>query len=425
MSDWRVRRHYGFGAARVRLAPTPHLVSGSLSGAMRDAGVDFYLSSLSPMIMAAFMVTALFVTVSEDRGYTDIEVMMIARDIHGMDEEITPSPPIVEPEPSPPPVQKIAQKKPAPPPPKKVVEKPKPPPVQKIAKVKPKRQLVKKRMPKPEMAALAPLVKEAPPPTQRKSVKPKAAMPTISFVPAIAPALVLEQVEEPERPRRFAAVRARASSKRPKADLGPPIAARPLSAPAPEPPPSRSRRGAPRAHPAAPRMTAPLDFAAAAAPAPAAPWVVSKSARRSRPASPTKRNRRAAPPPKMAPALAAALPTAKAGLDPAAARSRDRDRTQRNAATHVREDRSGGRHLRGVPLASLAACLSDREEDALKRRLLAAVTAQRDCVSAAGAYRFVETKNLNAFLMTIERAPGRPVADRCIELSYALECVAR
>jgi hypothetical protein len=37
----------------------------------------------------------------------------------------------------------------------------------------------------------------------------------------------------------------------------------------------------------------------------------------------------------------------------------------------------------------------------------------------------VETKNLNAFLMTIERASGRAVGDRCAELTYALECVAR
>jgi hypothetical protein len=35
----------------------------------------------------------------------------------------------------------------------------------------------------------------------------------------------------------------------------------------------------------------------------------------------------------------------------------------------------------------------------------------------------VETKNLNAFLMTIDRAPGRAEADRCVELSYALDCV--
>ncbi len=430
MRDWRVRNHYGFGAARIRLVPTPHLVSDSLAGAMRDAGGDFYLSALPPMIMAAFMVISLFITVSEDRGYTDVEVVMIARDIHGMDEEIIPP----EPEPPPPPVQKIAQKPPEPPPPVEVVKKPeppKPPPVQKIAKVKPqpkppKPKPVAKPRPKPkiEMAVLAPLPKEAPPPpTRRELVKPVAALPRIDLVPAIAPALALKQVDAPERPRRFAAVRVQAHSKRPKADLGAPIAARPLSAPAPEPPPTRSRRGSPRAHPAAPRMAALLDFAAAVAPAPAAPARVSKSPRRSRPVSKPKRDRRAPPPPSMAPALTAALPTPKASIEPT--RVRDRDRTQRNASTYARTDRSGGRLLQGVPLASLAACLSDREEDALKRRLVAAVMRQRECVSGAGTYRFVETKNLNAFLMTIERAAGRPVADRCVELSYALECVAR
>ena len=47
----------------------------------------------------------------------------------------------------------------------------------------------------------------------------------------------------------------------------------------------------------------------------------------------------------------------------------------------------------------------------------------RQCASAAGRYRFVETKNLNAFLMRIERAPTRRATDRCIELRLALECL--
>ena len=79
--------------------------------------------------------------------------------------------------------------------------------------------------------------------------------------------------------------------------------------------------------------------------------------------------------------------------------------------------------LAGVPLASLAACVSDGEEEALKRRLIATVRTQRECNSPAGTYRFVETKNLNAFLMMIERAPARRAADRCEELSNALACV--
>jgi hypothetical protein len=76
-----------------------------------------------------------------------------------------------------------------------------------------------------------------------------------------------------------------------------------------------------------------------------------------------------------------------------------------------------------VPLGELAACVSDREADRLKQAVVAAVTTQEKCVSAAGSYRFVETKNLNAFLMWIERAPSRPIEDRCSELRYALECL--
>jgi hypothetical protein len=81
-------------------------------------------------------------------------------------------------------------------------------------------------------------------------------------------------------------------------------------------------------------------------------------------------------------------------------------------------------NLSGVPLGSLASCLSDRTEDELKQRLLATVTTQEQCISRAGHYRFVETKNLNSFLMWVDRAPGRAEADRCDELRLALECLA-
>lgn len=77
----------------------------------------------------------------------------------------------------------------------------------------------------------------------------------------------------------------------------------------------------------------------------------------------------------------------------------------------------------GVPLAELEACLSDREEDRLKQAVVAAVTTQQECTSRRGTYRFVETKNLNAFLMWIDRAPNRSGTDRCTELGYALECL--
>jgi hypothetical protein len=79
--------------------------------------------------------------------------------------------------------------------------------------------------------------------------------------------------------------------------------------------------------------------------------------------------------------------------------------------------------LDGVPLSSLAACLADAEEDALKLDVMAARGERPECASAAGRYRFVETKNLNAFLLWVERAPSRKEADRCVELRLALECL--
>jgi len=76
-----------------------------------------------------------------------------------------------------------------------------------------------------------------------------------------------------------------------------------------------------------------------------------------------------------------------------------------------------------VPLGDLAACVTDREEDRLKQAVVAAVKTQKECVSGKGTYQFIETKNLNAFLMWIDRAPGRSGSDRCTELGYALECL--
>jgi hypothetical protein len=79
--------------------------------------------------------------------------------------------------------------------------------------------------------------------------------------------------------------------------------------------------------------------------------------------------------------------------------------------------------LQGVPLGSLASCRSDREEDLLKQRVLAAVRNREACTSSAGTYRFVETKNLNAFSMFIDRSASRGASDRCVELTNALACL--
>ena len=79
--------------------------------------------------------------------------------------------------------------------------------------------------------------------------------------------------------------------------------------------------------------------------------------------------------------------------------------------------------LEGVALSALAACVSDREEDRLKLDVLERVSRPTECVSPAGRYRFVETKNLNAFLMWIERSPRRAPTDRCGELRRAIDCL--
>jgi hypothetical protein len=115
---------------------------------------------------------------------------------------------------------------------------------------------------------------------------------------------------------------------------------------------------------------------------------------------------------------AGATPTARTAdaAAPASARS-ERTAVARSASAAPDEN------LAAVPLGSLAACASDREEDARKLDLLGAVKGRTECVSRAGRYRFVETKNLNAFLMWIERAPSRPAVDRCVELRLALECL--
>lgn len=81
--------------------------------------------------------------------------------------------------------------------------------------------------------------------------------------------------------------------------------------------------------------------------------------------------------------------------------------------------------LQGVSLAALAACLSDREEDALRQRVVASVPRPEECTSEAGTWRFVETKNVNAFLLWVERSPMRRAGDRCEELTLALDCLAR
>jgi hypothetical protein len=81
-------------------------------------------------------------------------------------------------------------------------------------------------------------------------------------------------------------------------------------------------------------------------------------------------------------------------------------------------------NLRGVPLSALLPCVSDARETELKQRAVAAARNRALCESPAGRFHFVETKNVNAFLMRIEQAAGRQSGDRCEELKLALDCLA-
>jgi hypothetical protein len=79
--------------------------------------------------------------------------------------------------------------------------------------------------------------------------------------------------------------------------------------------------------------------------------------------------------------------------------------------------------VEAVPLSSLPSCFSDAEEESLKQKVLATVEVQVECNSQAGIWRFLQTRNLNAFLINVKRDPGRPQGNRCDELRLALECL--
>jgi hypothetical protein len=299
--------------------------------------------------------------------------------------EPAPEPePVVEPEPAPEPaapVRVAALPPPAPAP----IAKPAPTPVAKPTPPRPVRA-------RPELPATPPRIAAAPPPAATpRAPAPRPALPRR--------AIAIDSVAAPAAP----------ASVRPPAD--------PAPRQAPRKAPQRAARPVPSfdlGAPAAPSLlaeAAPPGGRAAQAPAAA-------SARARAPARSTPR-----PPAALAlPALAAGAPVRDPGAEPTPARV---DRQANAQAARSAPARSTEPRLSGVPLGSLASCVSDREEDALKQQLVAIVERPTECVSPAGRYRFVETRNLNSFLLWVERAPTRREADRCVELTFALECVRK
>lgn len=80
--------------------------------------------------------------------------------------------------------------------------------------------------------------------------------------------------------------------------------------------------------------------------------------------------------------------------------------------------------LAGVPLEALAPCESLAREDELKQTLLREVRTGHECAGSDGSYRFIETRNVNAFSMGVREGQSRALGNRCEELERAIACVA-
>ncbi len=416
MSARQIEQHYGFGAARIPIRAEMHRVSeagfrADFDAILVEAGSGgpgaiarrFAGTSLGVLMVMGFFGLLIVGLTRQEAEREALEVVMLESAPPIMMEEPLVVPPIMAelpalPEPKklePPPM--VAEVKPPPPPvvPPKIepvrvkpeIAKVEPPPAPKIERIE--RAVREKPAPvarpkvRIEAVAVAP-VREAPvAPSERlarANVRPDArAMPRMS-APA-APAIDVPSDAPPERAFRVAAARA-PSAPRGRSIAG--VAPAGISAPEMDAPSARSAptRGAsvarPAASAAAARSVPRIEMAAAPTGPPSraleVPQVVARADR-------------AAPPPGSEGGA-----TARPGLS-------------------------------GVPLGELQACVTDREEDRLKGAVVAAAKTQGECVSSKGTYRFVETKNVNAFLMWIDRAPSRRVEDRCAELRYALECL--
>lgn len=438
----RIEELYGHGAAHVALCAEPihvgepdHALRRAFEMFGRDLRAEGLARSLrygsAPLLGLALVALLALATVLSRPRLDDTDIELVPFEV-AQAEPLEPA--LEEPAPEPAPEPEVAvEPAPAPPPPPVVREMPKPPPV------------VAQRPPEPPASAprRAPPPKAAPEPPPRPRVQidsvaraaqpePPAARPLVAranpsdsaprprvdVAPlAAAPAPDLAPPPEPAR-ERFRLASAAPAAARPTVRVDPlrPPAETPPAAPSPRVPP---RRDAPAsARPAPPRP----DLAPAARPAVALPSEDGARARTARVAPALEPGRDA----RRADVDVAPLGRAPSAAPRAAAPPPRVARSEPIAAPSAGPRRSDAEEqLAGVPLGSLAACVSDAREDALKQQVIAAVTTQKECVSEAGHYRFLQTKNLNSFLMFVERAPGRGESDRCVELRHALDCLER
>jgi len=402
-----LRRRFGYGAAHFRvaalaLAPAPQPAPFAGAGSA-----------------AATVVVGSLVVFGAIRALDQRDLDSSAIKIVPLEAKVVPPEPEPIPEPEPEPVV-VAAPEPPPPPPPKPKPIPKPVVVAEAPKPKPKPKLI----PKPEPMKPAPKLVRPEPPRPPPPPAPVARRPPPVQIdaPKAPPAAPVETASQTAW--RSPAVETR---KIPTAPALPRVAIDSVAGPSAEAPPEAPRRvsslppgvaGPRRAPaPAIPRMDLP---AAAATTLPGDEPVAAPATRAAAPAPAPERPAARGPARPVAFAGAAAESATHTPVETSGSmRERIAAAPMPSAAPRTEPDKK----LRGVPLSTLAACRTDQREDALKLQVLGAVGNQRECSSAAGIYRFVETKNLNSFLMWIERAPGRAAVDRCGELAYALSCL--
>lgn len=417
-----IRQHYGFGAARISIRAEMHrvceaglredfdaILAEAGSGGPGEIARRFAGTGLGLLTIVGFLGFVIAGLANQEAQREALEVVMLESTPPPLvvpkleilatltettvPEPIAPEPVVPEPAKQEPPPM-LAEVKPEPPPPvvppkvepvrvKPEIAKVEPPPVAPIERAS---RPVRERpapiaRPKVQIEALAVAPDRAAPIPQPERLARAAVRPDARTIPRMsapaAPAIDMPSEGAPERTFRVAAARAPAAPRgRSIAGVAPAgISAPDMDMPTPRSAPTRGSAVARPTASQAPSRAVPRFEMAAAPRALEVPQVLARA-------------ERAAPPPGSSAASASARPG-----------------------------------LSGVPLAELQACVTDREEDRLKGAVVAAAKTQGECVSRKGTYRFVETKNVNAFLMWIDRAPARRVEDRCAELRYALECL--
>jgi hypothetical protein len=407
-----LRQHFGYGVAKVALAPGPpsgpvHVrpsladALAALAGEVRSAGlvgsVRKTVTTMGTGLVCGVLLVLVFLVLSRDFQDPDLEIVRfvpepVTERVHAPPLPVIPdpvppmprvaeipSPPSPRPEPVPEPPPVVPRTPPAPP---KPVMPPAPPPPTTLSRVTPQRPAPPppEAMPRPRVridAVTRPAPAPDPAPTPVRATRPELAR-TRTMAPDLSVDPVATREFRVAKSSRIAPALRRAPALRPTPSSAP----SPVSIPDPGSPPPRTSR--------------------TTRPAPA----------------PRQLSRR---PPGGVPSFAAAPAPASLRSQAPAGSTRSEPIREVSRADSRRAD--PGDDISGVALGTLAACVSDREEDRLKLAVMAATRNRPECTSRAGRYRFVETKNLNAFLMWIERAESSPPGDRCMELGLALECL--